>query len=249
MTGCSGRYCEPLQVSLHALVANVSQSFSSLCAPVGWGMNARAQGLPRRVENIVLVADLAGTAVFAVEGAISAMRAQLDLLGVMVIAFIVALGGGVTRDLLIGATPPKAVADWRYPALALLMGGLAFVAHDWVLGLSGPMLILLDAAGLGLFAVAGTQKALNFAISPFVAMLMGTVTGVGGGVIRDIVLARIPLVLQVDLYASSAFFGAASLIILRRVGLAPLYCAWLAGIACFALRLLSVHYGWQLPKV
>ena len=76
-------------------------------------MNARAQGLPRRLENIVLVADLAGTAVFAVEGAISAMCAQLDLLGVMVIAFIVALGGGVTRDLLIGATPPKAVADWR----------------------------------------------------------------------------------------------------------------------------------------
>ncbi len=143
-------------------------------------MNARAQGLPRRLENIVLVADLAGTAVFAVEGAISAMRAQLDLLGVMVIAFIVALGGGVTRDLLIGATPPKAVADWRYPALALLMGGLAFVARDWVLGWSGPLLILLDAAGLGLFAVAGTQKAQNFGISPFVSMLMGTVTGVGG---------------------------------------------------------------------
>ncbi|WP_241774726.1 trimeric intracellular cation channel family protein [Pseudomonas protegens] len=211
-------------------------------------MNARAQGLPRRLENIVQVADLAGTAVFAVEGAISAMRAQLDLLGVMVIAFIVALGGGVTRDLLIGATPPKAVADWRYPALALLMGGLAFVARDWVLGWSGPLLMLLDAAGLGLFAVAGTQKAQNFGISPFVSMLMGTVTGVGGGVIRDIVLARIPLVLQVDLYASSAFVGAASLVIARRLGVPPLWSAWLAGTVCFALRMLSVRYGWQLPK-
>jgi uncharacterized membrane protein YeiH len=197
----------------------------------------------------VLVADLVGTAVFAVEGAIAAMLSQLDLLGVMVIAFIVALGGGVTRDVLIGATPPKAVADWRYPALAFFMGGLAFVCHEQVLGWSGSTLIVLDAAGLALFAVAGAQKALNFGITPFVAMLMGTITGVGGGVIRDIVLARIPLVLQADLYASSAFVGAAVLIIARRLGVSPVAAALLAGAACLMLRLLSVHYGWQLPKV
>ena len=197
----------------------------------------------------MLAADLAGTAVFAVEGAIAAMRSQLDLLGVMVIAFIVALGGGVTRDLLIGATPPNAVADWRYPALAFFMGGLAFVFHEQVLGWSGSTLIVLDAAGLALFAVAGAQKALNFGITPFVAMLMGTITGVGGGVIRDIVLARIPVVLQVDLYASSAFAGAAVLIIARRLGVSPVAAALLAGAGCLMLRLLSVHFGWQLPKV
>ncbi|MHC8327316.1 trimeric intracellular cation channel family protein [Pseudomonas sp. LB1P83] len=202
-----------------------------------------------RVEKIVLVADLVGTAVFAVEGAISAMRSNLDLLGVMVIAFIVALGGGVTRDLLIGATPPNAVADWRYPALAFLMGGVAFVLHEQVLSWSGSTLIVLDAAGLALFAVAGAQKALNFGISPFVSMLMGTITGVGGGVLRDIVLARVPVVLQADLYASSAFVGAAVLIIGRRCGVPPVACALLAGAACLALRLLSVSYGWQLPKV
>jgi uncharacterized membrane protein YeiH len=205
--------------------------------------------LKPRVEKIVLVADLVGTAVFAVEGAISAMRSNLDLLGVMVIAFIVALGGGVTRDLLIGATPPNAVADWRYPALAFLMGGGAFVLHEQVLSWSGSTLIVLDAAGLALFAVAGAQKALNFGISPFVSMLMGTITGVGGGVLRDIVLARVPLVLQADLYASSAFVGAAVLIIGRRCGVPPVACALLAGAACLALRLLSVSYGWQLPKV
>lgn len=197
----------------------------------------------------MLVADLAGTAVFAVEGAIAAMHSQLDLLGVMVIAFIVALGGGVTRDVLIGATPANAVADWRYPALAFFMGGLAFVFHEQVLGWSGSTLIVLDAAGLALFAVAGAQKALNFGITPFVAMLMGTITGVGGGVIRDIVLARIPVVLQVDLYASSAFVGAAVLIAARRLGVSPVAAALLAGAVCLALRLLSVHYGWQLPKV
>ncbi|WP_257605172.1 trimeric intracellular cation channel family protein [Pseudomonas sp. UMAB-40] len=202
-----------------------------------------------RVEKIVLVADLVGTAVFAVEGAISAMRSNLDLLGVMVIAFIVALGGGVTRDLLIGATPPNAVADWRYPALAFLMGGVAFVLHEQVLSWSGSTLIVLDAAGLALFAVAGAQKALNFGISPFVSMLMGTITGVGGGMLRDIVLARVPVVLQADLYASSAFVGAAVLIIGRRLGVPPVACALLAGAACLALRLASVSYGWQLPKV
>lgn len=202
-----------------------------------------------RVEWIVLVADLVGTAVFAVEGAIAAMRSQLDLLGVMVIAFIVALGGGVTRDLLIGVTPPKAVADWRYPALAFAMGGVAFVFHERVLGWSGSTLIVLDAAGLALFAVAGAQKALNFGISPFVAMLMGTITGVGGGVLRDIVLARVPVVLQADLYASSAFVGAAVLIVGRRLGVPPVAAALLAGAACLLLRLLSVHFGWQLPKV
>ncbi|WP_224794767.1 trimeric intracellular cation channel family protein [Pseudomonas fluorescens] len=206
-------------------------------------------GRKSRVERIVLVADLVGTAVFAVEGAIAAMRSQLDLLGVMVIAFIVALGGGVTRDLLIGATPPNAVADWRYPALAFFMGGLAFVFHEQVLGWSGSTLVVLDAAGLALFAVAGAQKALNFGITPFVAMLMGTITGVGGGVIRDIVLARIPLVLQADLYASSAFVGAAVLIVARRLGVSPVAAALLAGAGCLTLRLLSVHFGWQLPKV
>ncbi|WP_238785257.1 trimeric intracellular cation channel family protein [Pseudomonas sp. R84] len=206
-------------------------------------------GRKSRVERIVLVADLAGTAVFAVEGAIAAMRSQLDLLGVMVIAFIVALGGGVTRDLLIGATPPNAVADWRYPALAFFMGGLAFVFHEQVLGWSGSTLIVLDAAGLALFAVAGAQKALNYGITPFVAMLMGTITGVGGGVIRDIVLARIPVVLQADLYASSAFVGAAVLIVARRLGVSPVAAALLAGAGCLMLRLLSVHFGWQLPRV
>ncbi|WP_186675642.1 trimeric intracellular cation channel family protein [Pseudomonas vanderleydeniana] len=202
-----------------------------------------------RVEHVVLLADLAGTAVFAIEGAVSAMRAGLDLLGVMVIAFIVALGGGVTRDLLIGATPPNAIRDWRYPVLAFAMGLLAFVFHTQVLNLSESLLTLLDTAGLALFAIAGAQKALNFGISPFVSMLMGTITGVGGGVIRDIVLARIPMVLQADLYASSAFSGAAVLIIARRLGVPPVTAALLAAAACIALRLASVTWGWQLPRI
>ena len=127
----------------------------------------------KKIETIVLVADLAGTAVFAAEGAITAMRSGLDLLGVMVLSFAVALGGGVIRDLLIGATPPNAVRDWRYPALAFLTGLLTFIFHNEARNLSAPLLMALDAAGLALFAVAGAQKALSYGIGPFISALMG----------------------------------------------------------------------------
>ena len=142
----------------------------------------------KRIETVVLAADLAGTAVFALEGALAAMHRGLDLLGVMVLSFVVALGGGVIRDLLIGATPPNAVRDWRYPVLAFVTGLLTFVFHGAACELPALLVTTLDAAGLALFAVAGAQKALNFGIGPFIATLMGTLTGVGGGAIRDLCL-------------------------------------------------------------
>ena len=203
----------------------------------------------KKIETIVLVADLAGTAVFAAEGAITAMQSGLDLLGVMVLSFVVALGGGVIRDLLIGATPPNAVRDWRYPALAFLTGLLTFIFHGEARNLSAPLLMALDAAGLSLFAVAGAQKALSYGIGPFISTLMGTITGVGGGVIRDILLARVPMVLVADIYASAAFVGGVVLVVSRRFGLPPMATALLSGAACFILRVASVSYGWQLPKV
>jgi uncharacterized membrane protein YeiH len=203
----------------------------------------------KKIETIVLVADLAGTAVFAAEGAITAMQSGLDLLGVMVLSFVVALGGGVIRDLLIGATPPNAVRDWRYPALAFVTGLLAFIFHSEARNLSASLLMALDAAGLALFAVAGAQKALSYGIGPFISTLMGTITGVGGGVIRDILLARVPMVLVADIYASAAFAGGVVLVVSRRLGLSPMAAALLGGAACFILRVASVTYGWQLPKI
>ena len=203
----------------------------------------------KKIETIVLVADLAGTAVFAAEGAITAMQSGLDLLGVMVLSFVVALGGGVIRDLLIGATPPNAVRDWRYPALAFLTGLLTFIFHAEARNLSAPLLMALDAAGLALFAVAGAQKALSYGIGSFISTLMGTITGVGGGVVRDILLARVPMVLVADIYASAAFVGGVVLVVGRRFGLSPMAAALLSGVACFTLRVASVTYGWHLPKV
>lgn len=202
----------------------------------------------KRIETVVLAADLAGTAVFALEGALAAMHGGLDLLGVMVLSFVVALGGGVIRDLLIGATPPNAVRDWRYPALAFATGLLTFVFHGPARELPALLVTTLDAAGLALFAVAGAQKALNYGIGPFIATLMGTVTGVGGGVIRDLLLARVPLVLVADIYASAAFVGGVALVAARRFGVPPVAAALLGGGVCFVLRMLAITHGWQLPK-
>lgn len=206
------------------------------------------QKIRPKVEAVVLAADLAGTVVFAVEGALTAMRSGLDLLGVMVISFVAALGGGVIRDVLIGDSPPNAIRDWRYPALTFVTGLLTFIFHSTAQQVPPALLNVLDAAGLALFAVAGVEKALLFKLRPFIAMLMGTVTGVGGGVIRDVLLARVPLVLHADIYATAAFIGAFFVVVARRLGLQPGVAACVGGVACFALRMLAVTYGWQLPK-
>ncbi|MET3109402.1 putative membrane protein YeiH [Oxalobacteraceae bacterium GrIS 2.11] len=201
-----------------------------------------------KTEAVILAADLIGTSVFAVEGALSAIRGNLDLLGIMVIAFIAALGGGVIRDVLIGATPPNAIRDWRYPALTFSAGLLTFLFHSSFQAIPPYLMLVLDAAGLALFAVAGVEKAILFNIRPFVAMLLGTVTGVGGGVLRDILMTRVPAVLQTDIYATAAFLGAFIVLAGRRFGLSEGSAGLLGGTVCFTVRLLSVAYGWHLPK-
>lgn len=200
-------------------------------------------------KQVVLAADLAGTVVFAIEGANAAIRAGLDLLGVLVLSFMVALGGGVIRDLLIGATPPSAMRDWRYPALAFAAGLMTFLLHLQIQAVPAPLLTTLDAAGLALFAVAGAEKALDFGINPFIAMLMGAMTGCGGGVMRDILLARVPMVLVADIYASAALLGACTVVVGRRIGCPPAVAAVLGFIVCFVLRMAAIRFGWQLPKL
>ena len=127
----------------------------------------------RGVDGLILFADLGGTLVFAVEGALAAIGGDLDFLGVMVLAFSTALGGGVIRDLLIGAAPPQALRDWRYATLAFAAGAATFLTHPLLRQIPGPVLISLDAAGLSLFAVAGAEKALVYAVPRFIAILMG----------------------------------------------------------------------------
>src|SRR5271154_602670 len=132
-------------------------------------------------DRLLLVIDLIGTFVFAVEGALAGMYAGLDVFGLLVLSFVTALGGGTVRDLLIGAVPPNSIRDWRYGATAFAGGGVVFCFYQAFEHVPLQLLITLDAAGLALFAVAGAGKALEFGINPMIAVLMGVLTGVGGG--------------------------------------------------------------------
>ena len=199
--------------------------------------------------KILLVADLAGTLLFGIEGADAAIRGNLDLLGLMVLAFSTALAGGVVRDLLIGAVPPASIQNWRYAATAFTAAILTFFFYRMVEAFPAGVMMVLDAGGLALFAVAGTEKALDYKIHPFMAALLGTITGVGGGTIRDIFLAHVPRVLQSDIYATAALAGAVVLIVLRRLNVSPVAAALSGGGCCFALRVVAATLHWNLPKI
>jgi uncharacterized membrane protein YeiH len=200
---------------------------------------------PRR---LLLVADLAGTLIFGIEGATAAVSGNLDFLGIMVLAFSTALAGGIIRDLLIGAVPPASLRDWRYPATAFTGGLLVFFLYRFLLRIPANVMIDLDAMGLALFAVAGTEKALEYELSPFIAVLLGTITAVGGGTIRDIFLAQVPRVLNSDVYATAALVGAIVLVACRKAKVPPVWAAILGGAVCFLVRVIAVSHHWNLPK-
>ena len=202
-----------------------------------------------RAKHFLLVVDYLGTLLFAVEGAMAAIRAQLDLLGVVVLAFSTALGGGIIRDLLIGATPPASIRNWHLGAIAFLGAGITFCFYGAVGRIPEPLLLTLDAAGLSLFAVSGAAKALAFDIHPFVAVLMGAITGVGGGTVRDMMLARVPGVLRSDIYAVAAMAGSVVVVTGIRLGRSPRWMAWIGGMCCFILRIVAVWRHWNLPSI
>jgi uncharacterized membrane protein YeiH len=150
--------------------------------------------------SLLLVLDLVGTFVFAISGATAGVTRRLDLFGILVLSFVTGNVGGITRDILIGSVPPAAISDWRYLAVSLLAGVITFYWYSAVDRLRSPVLVF-DAARLALFAVSGSQKALAFGLNPVMAALLGMLTGVGGGMMRDLLLAEIPTVLRADLYA------------------------------------------------
>lgn len=199
------------------------------------------------MHTLVLILDLAGTFVFAIAGATAGARRQLDIFGVLVLAFAAACAGGIVRDVLIGATPPSAITDWRFLATSVVAGIIAFKWHVAIERMADPVR-MFDAAGLALFAVAGAQKALAYELNPVMAALFGMLTGIGGGVARDVLLAQVPLVLRADLYAVAALGGATIVVLGDQFG-APRVPAALCGAAfCFVLRVLAIKRGWQLPK-
>ena len=197
--------------------------------------------------NTLLVAfDLGGTFVFALSGATAAVKHRLDLFGVLVLSFAAGNSGGIARDVMIGAVPPAAISDWRYVAVSILAGLITFFWYRIINRLSSPVLVF-DAAGLALFAVSGAGKALAFHAGPVAATLLGMLTGIGGGMVRDVLVREIPTVLRTELYAVAALIGAAVVVIGRMLHLPSGAAAAAGAVLCFGLRFMAIRRGWQLP--
>ena len=199
------------------------------------------------MKTFLTVLDFVGTFVFALSGAVAAVKRELDVFGILVLSFVAATTGGIIRDVLIGAIPPATLVDWRYLAITLLAGVLTFYWSSIIDRLQSPVQ-LFDAAGLALFAVTGAQKALAYGLDAPMAALLGMLTGIGGGMARDVMLNDIPHVLRVELYAVAALAGAGVVVIGERLGVPSMTTTLVGAAVCFGLRLGSIYWGWHLPK-
>jgi uncharacterized membrane protein YeiH len=195
---------------------------------------------------LLVAVDLAGIFVFAISGALVAVRKGFDLFGALVLAGTTGLGGGFLRDVLIDATPPAALADWRYLVVPVVAGLLTFAFHP-TLGRMERGINVFDAFGLSLFCVTGALKAVEFGLGPVPVALMGMVTGIGGGMVRDLLAGRPPVVFNSNLYATPALVGAVVAVGLDRTSL-PLIVVVVAGAGvCLVLRLLAMVLDWRAP--
>src|SRR4051812_31434863 len=200
---------------------------------------------------VLLVLDLAGTFAFALNGALTAVRAvHVDIVGVITLGLITAVGGGIIRDVLLGALPPATFVDWRYLAVAAGGGLIAFLFSRWLSRVTSPIDVL-DAAGLSLFAVTGAAKALEFGVGPAQAIILGAVTGVGGGTVRDVLIRRVPSVLSSGLYAIPALVGAGLFVVADSGGVHHVLgvpTALGAATVCFLIRVVGLRFGLDAPK-
>lgn len=197
------------------------------------------------MSHTQLVLDVCGTFVFALSGALAAVRARLDVFGVVVVATVTAIGGGIVRDVLAGVTPPNALRHWEYLAVPAAAAVLVFFWHPQVTRMWRPI-VVLDAAGLGLFTVTGTRLALDSGLDGAGACALGVLTGIGGGILRDVLLREIPLVLRREIYALASLVGAVLVVVGWHVGATV---AWEVGaaVAVFVVRVLAARRRWSAP--
>ena len=190
--------------------------------------------------------DLVGIFVFAISGGLVAVRKDLDLFGVLVLAGTTGLGGGFLRDVLIGATPPAALADWRYLLVPVAAGAVTFLYHPALARMERTVNVF-DAFGLALFCVAGAIKALDYGLGPVPAALLGMVTGIGGGMLRDLLTGRVPVVFRSELYATPALAGSAIAVLGVRQDLPTVAVAVAGAGVCLVWRLLAIWRDWRAP--
>lgn len=199
--------------------------------------------------NLEQALNLIGAFVFAISGALLAVRKNYDVVGMAVLAEITAIGGGVLRDLILGAVPPAAFTDPIFLLAPLVATALTFFAHARMNRIQAAVLVF-DGAGLGLFCVAGTAKALAYGMGPVAAIALGALTGVGGGIMRDVHANEQPAVLRSDseLYAIPAVLGAAIVVVAQSLHLYGSLVAGLAALFVFLLRIVALRYSWRAPK-
>jgi uncharacterized membrane protein YeiH len=193
------------------------------------------------------VLDVIGTFAFALSGGTRAVESRMDLFGSITLAFVASVAGGITRDLIIGVTPPAAFLNSLYLVTAVGAGAICFYKYSWIIRLSKPV-IFFDAIGLGLFCVVGAQKALQAGLSPLFAALLGMFTAIGGGVAADILCQRKPMVLHRDIYALAALAGALVLTFGVTVGVPVFIVAPIGAVLAISMRLVALHYDWNLPN-
>ena len=198
------------------------------------------------MSTLLVAFDLGGTFVFALSGAVAGVKHRLDLFGVLVLSFAAGNAGGIARDVMIGAIPPAAISEWRYVGVSILAGLITFYWYPVISRVNSPVLVF-DAAGLALFAVSGAGKALAFHAGPVAATLLGMVTGIGGGMTRDILVMEIPSVLRTELYAVAAITGAGVMVVGIMLHLPSSVAAISGAVLCFVLRFIAMRRGWHLP--
>ena len=197
--------------------------------------------------NLQLVLDLVGVFAFALSGGLVAVRKRLDLFGVLVLAGAAALGGGVMRDLLIGETPPVGISDWRLVTCAAVAGLATFLFHPGIERISR-IVRVLDAAGLATFAITGALKALGAGVDPLASVLIGCITAVGGGMVRDVLAGSVPEVLRREMYALPALFGAALVVVAHQLDVMTTLVVWGCVVLVFGVRMLAVVLDVHAPK-
>lgn len=198
--------------------------------------------------NLQRALDLAGIFVFALSGGSLAVRKGFDAVGIVALAIVTALGGGLVRDVLIGDLPPVALRGQALLVAPLVAAGIVLVAHSVVERMERPVLVF-DAGGLALFCVVGTTRALDAGLGALAAVLLGTVTAVGGGVLRDVLAREVPTIFRTDsaLYAIPAALGATATAVVWELDLFGAVAATAVAVAVFALRVLAMRFGWGAP--
>lgn len=202
--------------------------------------------LPGFDPMLLLVLNLAGTFAFGLSGGMAGVRERLDLFGVAVLAVVVGLAGGITRDLLIGV-PPETFRDWRYLAVAGAAGFVTFLAHPFLSRIRRPIDVL-DAAGLAVFCVTGASTALDHGLAAAPAVILGAITGIGGGILRDILVRQTPVVLREGLYAIPALIGAAIVVGAAHAGVHGPAAPIIGATICFVIRLAGLTLGLNIPR-